>query len=377
MRGRLVAAVVLLSLSCVPGTQARPLEPTEGEPRVAVDRSVSRLLTDPAELQPSSSVGALQEPAMTAAALDALSDEKLRRCIRDDLASLGPMSLGRPNAGALINGVPMPEGEHWEIVSPRTAWGTQETIDALVLAIEQVNAQYPDTHVAYIGDISRELGGPLRPHRSHQSGRDVDVSYYYHPDRAAWYQRASARTLDVERTWALVRALLTETDVEMMFIDLSVQKLLKEHALAVGEDPAWLDSVFQYGARRAGRIIRHTWGHASHIHVRFYNPVAQRLGVRSYEQLAELELITPLHRYVRYQARGGDTVEAVAVRAGTTPRALRSMNGLRTGNLVAGRTYLVPLRGRVAKVREVTIPPRRLPPATLLAGGATVASAAP
>jgi penicillin-insensitive murein endopeptidase len=358
----------------MPGTQPQPSAPVEPADAAAVAEASERPVTDPSDLLPSRS--ALEEPAATEA--DAvLDDDELRRRIRDDLSSLGPMSLGRPNAGALVNGVLMPEGEHWEIVSPTTAWGTQETIDSLIRAIEAVNEQYPDSHKAFVGDLSRELGGPLRPHRSHQSGRDVDVSYYYRPDRAAWYQRAHQRTLDLDRTWAFVRALLTETDVEMMFIDLRVQKLLKEHALAIGEDREWLDSVFQFGSRRTGRIIRHTWGHATHIHIRFYNPAAQTLGQRSYEQLAALGLITPRHRTVRYQARGGDSVQTVALRAGTSVGALRRMNGLRRGDFVAGRTYLVPLRGRVAKARDVVIPPRNLPPPLAAPGPAIVAASAP
>jgi hypothetical protein len=53
------------------------------------------------------------------------------------------------------------------------------------------------------------------------------------------------------------------------------------------------------------------------------------------------------------------------------------MNGLRAGNLVAGRTYLVPLRGRVAKVRDVEIPPRILPPAMAATGHAALEPSVP
>ncbi|MBW2527545.1 MAG: penicillin-insensitive murein endopeptidase [Deltaproteobacteria bacterium] len=372
MKARSLAVAALLSLGCVAGTQQRASAPTGPGATSGPSESPRRTLTDPAELEPETAAA----KTVAVRPLD-LDDAELQRRIRDDLASLGPMSLGRPNAGALINGALMPEGDHWEIVSPHTAWGTQETIDSLIRAIELVNEQFPNTHKLFVGDISRELGGPLRPHRSHHAGRDVDVSYYYRPDRAAWYQRAGQRTLDLDRTWALVRALITETDVEMMFIDRRVQKLLKEHALSLGEDRSWLDAVFQYGSRRGPKIIRHTWGHATHIHIRFYSPEAQKLGQRSFEQLAELGLITPRHHTVRYQARGGDTVQSVAHRAGTSVGVLRQMNGLRRGNLVAGRTYLVPLRGRVARVRDAVIPPRLLPPPPAASGLPVAAAVAP
>ncbi|MCA9623482.1 MAG: penicillin-insensitive murein endopeptidase, partial [Myxococcales bacterium] len=85
------------------------------------------------------------------------------------------VSLGRPNAGALEVGVEMPEDPRWEIVVPQHAWGTQETVDGIAAAVAAVNREHPGAHPLHIGDLSREFGGPLYPHRSHQSGRDVDL----------------------------------------------------------------------------------------------------------------------------------------------------------------------------------------------------------
>ena len=74
-----------------------------------------------------------------------LSDEELRRRFDEDVESLGPVSVGRPDAGALINGMAMPKGERWEIFDPSRAWATQETIDYLVAAIDAVHEKYPGT----------------------------------------------------------------------------------------------------------------------------------------------------------------------------------------------------------------------------------------
>jgi len=57
-------------------------------------------------------------------------------------------------------------------------WGTQETVDFLIAAANKVNEQFPGTPKMYIGDISSQGGGRLNRHVSHQSGRDVDVSYF-------------------------------------------------------------------------------------------------------------------------------------------------------------------------------------------------------
>jgi murein endopeptidase len=292
-----------------------------------------------------------------------LSDEEIARRVAEDLSSLGAMSLGRPNAGAIVNAVQMPEGEHWELVTPYRSWATPETVGYLMAAIGKVNDQFSPSHKLYIGHLSREHGGPLRPHRSHQSGRDADLSYYYRLDRnPGWYQRASAYTLDLPRTWALVRALVTETDVEYLFIDRSVQKLLKKHALEIGEDPAWLAQVFQLGSREPEPIIRHAWGHVTHIHVRFHNPQAQRLGARAYDALLAHKLIGPQFGYARYRATGGETLDAMAKRYGTTDEVIARANGLRNTRLRAGRVYSIPYRGRVRRVAEVVVPPRRQPP---------------
>jgi len=295
-----------------------------------------------------------------------LSDAELRRLLIEDWPAVGSLSLGRPNAGALLNGVQMPEGELWELIDPRRAWGTEETVDFLVRAIIKVNEQFPEkTHPMYIGHLSWPHGGPLRPHRSHQSGRDVDLSYYYLPDRnPGWYQKASHITLDKPRTWAFIRAMLTEADVEYIFINRSVQKLLKEHALAIGEDPDWLDTIFQYRSCHPEPIVRHAWGHATHMHVRFFNPRAQWMGARAYDVLVERKIVAPRYGRIRFRAREGDDLESLAFRFATTPERIRKLNGPHAAHIRAGRLYSLPTRGNVRRIAldRLDFPPRRLPP---------------
>ena len=230
-----------------------------------------------------------------AAALDELDDERLQALVDGDLRQLGSLSLGKPNAGALFNPRHMPvESDRWEIVVKDRAWGTSEVIDYLVRAIDRVHQEFPNgTHKLSIGHISSKKGGRLYPHRSHQSGRDADIGFYYLPGKEGWYRPAVKHTLDAARTWALIRAMITDTDIEMMFIDRSVQRMIYKHALEAGEDKAWLDTVFQFRRRHPQPIVRHAWGHATHIHVRFYSPSAQRLGARLYGHMARRKLIAP------------------------------------------------------------------------------------
>ncbi|HMR80547.1 MAG TPA: penicillin-insensitive murein endopeptidase, partial [Polyangiaceae bacterium] len=244
--------------------------------------------------------------------LDDKSDAELQAALRQDPAALGSLSLGRPNAGRLLGGVAMPRVPGIQLVDPQHSWGTQETVDFLESAVASVRAQFPEAHPLYLGHISAKHGGPLSPHRSHQSGRDVDISYYYVGDSARWYARATKKTLDVEKTWAFVRALIELTDVNLIIIDHSIQRLLRAHASALGEDPAWLDSVFRGVPGKRRPLIVHASGHATHMHIRFFNPVAQESARRAMPLLAALGAIDPPVHYVMHRVKPGETLGMLA-----------------------------------------------------------------
>lgn len=221
--------------------------------------------------------------------LAALDDLEIEQMVLHDPGALGSMSVGAPNRGSLFNGVQLPDSPLWKLADPEHAWGTRESIDFVAHAISRVNEYFPDAPVLYVGDFSGKAGGRLRPHQSHQSGRDVDLGYYYSTG-PAWYKRATAKTLDRPRTWALLETLLKETRVEYVFMDRSIQRLLEEYALAQGEDPEWLSRVFERPANRDS-IVRHRWGHATHLHVRFENPTAELTARRSYPLLQKAGLV--------------------------------------------------------------------------------------
>ncbi len=191
---------------------------------------------------------------------------------------LGPASIGKPNRGRLLNGVRLPPSPHVRIEAPENVWGTPALVTCLQRAVAAVQDHHAGTPALYVGDMSREQGGYLRGHRSHQAGLDADIGYYY-LDEVPWYTKANERNLDVARTWTLVHALVTDCDVEYVFIDLRVQALLREHAEQQGADPEWLDALFSKGRHKPG-IIRHTWGHQTHIHFRVFDDRAQMRGER-------------------------------------------------------------------------------------------------
>lgn len=295
--------------------------------------------------------------------LDDWSDERVARAVAEDLGSLGCMSVGSPSAGILINGRQAEKTAYYEPVSPGSAWGTEETFAYLEAALAKVHRETPGTPPLSLGDVSAQRGGRISPHVSHQAGRDIDISYFYKKD-ARWYRRGNAQNLDIPRNWAFVRALVTETDVEMIFIDHSIQALLRQHALEIGEDPAWVDSIFK-GDRGRYAIVRHARGHATHIHVRFYNPLAQETARRAYPALVTRGVIPPVQSFLQHRAKRGDTLGKIAKKYGVSVVAIKRANRLKNSLIREKRTYLIPVaRARpAAPGRRLTIPPRRLPPA--------------
>ncbi|MGI5865213.1 MAG: penicillin-insensitive murein endopeptidase [Myxococcales bacterium] len=289
-----------------------------------------------------------------------IDDARLEQLWSESPEALGSLSIGFADAGRLVNGRQMPEGPNWKIVAPQYCWGTEETIEYLTRAINHVAAQFEGTPPLRVNHMSKPEGGWIRPHASHQSGRDVDLAFYYlpgGPDRGAWARREN---FDLARNWALVRALITETDVQLILVDRQIIKRLYDYALSIGEDKAWLDSIF-----RAGRnsLVLHARRHRDHYHVRFYNPRAQELGRRVQPLMpkGQPELNRVVHR-----VRSGECLGAIARRYDTTVSAIRKANGLRSTLIRAGRTLVIPLRGPCVNCPmppEVIVPPRRLPPA--------------
>src|SRR3990172_2539104 len=103
----------------------------------------------------------------------------LRDTAERDPRALGPLSIGTPDAGLLLNPVLFPEGSYWTLREPDDAWATDETIDFIMNAIEAVEARYPRSPPLVIGDLSHPRGGRIDRHRSHQAGRDADLGFYY------------------------------------------------------------------------------------------------------------------------------------------------------------------------------------------------------
>lgn len=215
-----------------------------------------------------------------------LDDAAFGAALQDDVSGLGALSIGAANRGLLFNGVPMPESPRWTVAQPEFSFGTEETVKSIAHAIDAVNELYPNTHPLTIGHLSKPGGGWLSPHRSHQSGRDVDLGLYYKDD-SRWYVKATAENFDVERNWALLSALMKTSPVEYVFFDRSLHPALRAQAEAVGEPAAFVRDAFDGIEGVTQPLIRHARGHDDHFHVRFQSPVAVQAALRTQSALGK------------------------------------------------------------------------------------------
>lgn len=179
----------------------------------------------------------------------------------------GSVSVGTPDSGRLINGVRIPKGDGYRLRLPKSSYGSSHGVAQILIGLEVFREISGYNGELEIGAMSRPRGGALGTHKSHTSGRDLDIRL---PRRegVSRYAELTRRRIDWVATWHLIVAMLT-ADVRVIFLDYATQRRLYKSAKAAGIDPRALAAVLQYphGSGRAGRV-RHSDGHDQHMHVR-------------------------------------------------------------------------------------------------------------
>lgn len=209
------------------------------------------------------------------------------------------VSVGTHAGGRLIRGVELPTaGAGYRVPPPWQArgrqYGTEEVVRWLTAAFVDVDVRLPGS-MASLGDISGLGGGQSREHRSHGSGRDIDIFFYavdlngtpfvprramlhFAPDGSArgWSPPVRDQRIDdpipvvrfdARRNWALVRALLSDPTVEVqwIFIHRALADLMLREGLAPEDDPALV--------ARAAALFHQpsdSLAHDDHMHVRVF-----------------------------------------------------------------------------------------------------------
>ncbi len=190
-------------------------------------------------------------------------------------------SVGVPHHGVVTDAVAMPKkGDGYVLFrDDGVRWGSQRLIDILLRAAAKVSAERPGGSPLVVGDLSERFGGETTRHRSHRTGRDVDLLFYvttprgvpvrspgfvpFESDGLGVSGSKKVYRFDVERNWALVRSFLVDEDVQWVFVSRPIEALLTEYALALGEpvDILW----------RAETVMRQPGDsapHDDHFHVR-------------------------------------------------------------------------------------------------------------
>jgi hypothetical protein len=183
-------------------------------------------------------------------------------------------AVGAPWAGKLANASKLEAGDGYVVKRPARSFGTKHLLDHLRGAIAEVRALYPNVPTLAIGDISAEYGGKISDHRSHQSGLDVDVGFYFTSGAVTTFADANT-AFDLEANWALLAAFTRiaalDDGVQMIFLDYDVQHRLYDFAKRRGTPDDELEYIFQYprGRDELSGLVRHWPGHGNHFHVRF------------------------------------------------------------------------------------------------------------
>ena len=184
-------------------------------------------------------------------------------------------AIGYPNRGRLRNGVRLPRHRGYVLRDRERAYATEETSRWITDAFDHVDGKFPTKRVR-IHDLSKRKGGWIRDHRSHQTGRDADISYYQRQcgRQACAFERVKPADLDVRRQWALLEYWLRHGQAELIFIDYRLQAKLYRHAKRSGATKDQLKRWFQYPRNRNAPygVIRHYRNHHDHLHVRFVCP---------------------------------------------------------------------------------------------------------
>jgi len=224
-------------------------------------------------------VGATRGRALVKFDATAFPMEQIRR-------SRTPLSIGLPYAGRLHRPVSMPASGKGFLLLPRSQerqhiFALPELVTLLVDSAARVARLYPKSTLT-VGDLSPRAGGWATGHRSHQSGRDVDLGFYV-VDRRSRYQVLTAEFVhfnesargagkyshlmfDLERNWELVESLLTHKTVKVLriFISAQLRDLLLQYADAVARPADVL--------KRARAALSADTAHGDHFHLRIACP---------------------------------------------------------------------------------------------------------
>jgi len=180
------------------------------------------------------------------------------------------ISVGRADRGRLLGGLQLPKNDAlYTRRNPAQSYGSSHTIMQLQTAVARFRRDSGYAGELVVKDLSRRRGGRFRPHRSHRTGRDVDIRLPLRKGIAAGTVPQSTSMVDWPATWKLMRALIDTGHVRYIFLSRARQRSLHRAAQKLGESSERLAKTLEFPARGGKALIRHSRGHRTHFHVRF------------------------------------------------------------------------------------------------------------
>ena len=185
---------------------------------------------------------------------------------------------GKPQEGTLENAIQLPPYDNlYKRAYPPEQWGSSHLIENLLRALAHFRQRYGFDGELVMADISLKEGGDFPPHKSHQSGRDIDIWLptlrgVYKKSHLGRDRRPNPEEADWFATWHLIESLVETGAVHMIFLTYELQEHIYTAAKLSGRSDKELRDIIQYPNGATPAILRHSDGHIHHIHVRFTCP---------------------------------------------------------------------------------------------------------
>jgi penicillin-insensitive murein endopeptidase len=200
-------------------------------------------------------------------------------------------SLGFAWDGQLLRGMPIHPSDYVRYVGEYALhgrfYGAWELVQLLERAARRVAFRLPGAKLS-LGELSRDGGGRIDGHHSHQSGRDVDIGFYttlangspYYAYAFAEFDERGRGTppnqylrFDDARNWELVAKLLSDGDARVQYI--FVARTLKQRLLAEAARRGAARTLIE---RAKAVLVQPAQGHPhrNHFHLRIYCAPADR-----------------------------------------------------------------------------------------------------
>jgi penicillin-insensitive murein endopeptidase len=151
--------------------------------------------------------------------------------------------------------------------SDATTFGSYGLVKVLAAMAQALHDILPG-RVLYVTSVSKQGGGPVEPHDSHQNGTDMDIRYLRNNENGQ-SDIVNGSTISsnflVKQQWELMKKTFQTGNVDIVFMDRVVKKALCDYAISIhdykrGEDTSPAAEIL--------KRIQHVDGHENHFHVR-------------------------------------------------------------------------------------------------------------